>query len=294
MIQDALLIVVGALAVAHILRQTLYGKRTEAFVDLHPFVSTPEAEKKEEEMGPDGIHPSMSPDTEDDPRDLPWIASWSPADQYARRGQNCVPTYTESGPDGTTILTTKTCEEGLPHTRVGDRIVIPDSVLFTDRASIIQHEMVHIYQRRYPKEWSDFYRRNWMFTLHTTPPKEMPKNLQEARRSNPDTWDPIMGGPWSCWMGRWWPVPIYRNPKTPTLRDAVTVWWDSWKQETLTCAPDGWVAFFGTPAQDEHPHELAAVMIAKEDTQGEAGRRLHQWWETARYRMKGLSRTAAA
>lgn len=284
--------IIGSLAIAHVLRQTLYRKQMEHFVDLHPFLPTTESEKKEEELGPEGIHPSMSPDIEDDPRDLPWIASWSPSDQYARRGQNCVPTYTEVGPDGTTILTTsKTCEEGLPHTRVGDRIIIPDSVLFTDRASVIQHEMVHIYQRRYTKEWTDFYRRNWMFTLHTAPPKEMPKNLQEARRSNPDTWDPAMGGPWSCWMGRWWPVPIYRNPKTPTLRDAVTVWWDSWKQETLTCSPEGWATFFGNPAQDEHPHELAAVMITKEDTHCEAGRRLRQWWETARYRMKGLSRT---
>jgi hypothetical protein len=31
-------------------------------------------------------------------------------------------------------------------------------------------------------------------------------------------------------------------------------------------------------AQDEHPHEMAAVYIATENQHSEAGRRLHQWW----------------
>jgi hypothetical protein len=52
------------------------------------------------------------------------------------------------------------------------------------------------------------------------------------------------------------------------------------KNDTVKVAPAEWLAFFGRQSQDEHPHELAAVMIAAEDTTTEAGRRLMAWWRT--------------
>jgi hypothetical protein len=215
---------------------------------------------------------------EDDPRDIPWIASWSAADRAARQGQNCTPTYTESGPDGTHILTTsKSCESGMPHTRIGDRIIIPDSVLLTDRHDTIRHEMIHIYQRRHARKWLDFYRRAWAFECQATPPAGMPKDIQYARRSNPDTWDPEMGGPWACWKGRYWPVAVYTDPQQPSLRSAKTIWWDSQEHTVLTAPPSVWTAFFGHPAQNEHPHEIAATLLVAEDTSSEAGRRIMNW-----------------
>ena len=229
------------------------------------------------------LKPGMQEDLEsdDDPRDLPWIASWSAADRFARQGHNCVVKYTKEGRDGTTIITTsKSCEAGMPHTRVGGRIIIPDSVPEPLRADIIAHELVHIYQRRNPEPWITFYRRNWSFQFHDEPPAAMPASVREARRANPDTWDPASGGPWSCWMGRYWPVPVYTNPQAPALRDAVTVWWDEWQHAVLTEPPTAWTAFFGKPSQDEHPHEIAAVMIVADDTMSEAGRRIMNWWRT--------------
>jgi hypothetical protein len=57
--------------------------------------------------------PPMTPD-HDDPRDLPWIASWTPADRAARQGHTCVTKHIGSGPAGTTIHTTShSCEGGL-------------------------------------------------------------------------------------------------------------------------------------------------------------------------------------
>jgi hypothetical protein len=219
---------------------------------------------------------------EDDPRDLPWIASWSPADRAARRGQNCAPTYTEAGPDGTTILTTaKSCEAGMPHTRPGDRIIIPDSVPLPDRATTIAHELIHIHQRRHPADWQRFYTRAWSFQLSVEPPPDMPASLRGARRSNPDTWYPEGGGPWACWMGRWWPVPVYKDPVAPQLRDATVVWWDAWRATTAKEPPTSWIQFFGAVAQPEHPHEIAACLIVagEESRVTEAGRRLLDWWE---------------
>ena len=225
---------------------------------------------------------------EDDPRDLPWIASWSKADKFARRGNSCTPIFKVAGPDGSIIETTsKSCESGMPHTRVGDRIIIPDSIPEPLKAEIIGHEMIHIYQRRFPEPWRDFYRKNWSFELHANPPASMPKSVVEARRGNPDT---RLAGPWSAWMGRYWPVPVYTNPKAPSLREAVTVWWDTWKNKLLTEPPTEWSAFFGRPTQDEHPNEIAAVMLVQDDYSTEAGRRLMSWWNTTGELLKAKHR----
>ena len=223
-------------------------------------------------------HTDMTPDVDDDGRDIPWITSWSAADKRARRGHNCNPTYKQLGPDNTVIYTTtKSCEDGMPHTRIGGRIYIPDNNSTVVRDEIIRHELIHVEQRRNPTLWTDFYRRSWSFILYTSPPPGLPQNIIDAKRSNPDTWDPAMGGQWACWQGRWWPIAIYRDAFNPRLRDVNIVFWDAWKQEAYSQAPQDWFSFFGTPNQTEHPHELSACYIVSGDTQSEAGRRLLTW-----------------
>lgn len=212
-----------------------------------------------------------------DPRDTDWIASWSAADRAARHGQICAPYYVEPGPANTEIwIVSKSCEQGLAHTRDGDRIIIPDNIHIGERETTIQHELIHISQRRYPAEWANFYRRNWAFTVQKNPPAGMPASITTARRSNPDTWRE----PWACWMGRWWPVAIYTSSTAPELRNAEVVWWDSWRQKAFAAPPTEWTAFFGRPAQDEHPHEIAAVLAVAGDNTTEAGRRLLNWLQT--------------
>lgn len=220
---------------------------------------------------------------EDNPLDLPWIASWSPADQAARKGQNCAVLYSRGGPEGTTIVTTsRSCEAGMAHTRPGDRIFLPDSIPQALHEHTIRHEMIHIYQRRDPVAWAQFYRRQWAFMLFMEPPASMPASVLGARRNNPDLWVPgsKYGGTWPCWKGRYWVAAVYKDPKNPQLRDAITVWWDDWRQNILTQPPADWVAFFGDLSQNEHPHEIAAVLLTAEDTNSEAGRRLMSWWLT--------------
>jgi hypothetical protein len=235
------------------------------------YPATPYLDYKE-----DGVVESDE-EAEDDPRDLPWIATWSAADHFARKGQNCAVKYENDGPDGTmVVVTSKSCEAGMPHTRAGDRIFIPDSIPQPLYTEIMAHELVHIYQRRYQEEWAAFYQKHWAFVFHKHPPIAMPVSMKEARRSNPDTY--YTG--WPCWKGRFWPAPVYVDPQAPRLRQAITVWWDEWKNSVVKVAPDEWRAFFGQQPQDEHPHELAAVMIAAEDTTTEAGRRLMSWWRT--------------
>lgn len=277
-IQHVLLLAIAGLVVLH-----LYGTTTtESFADsrhVPPFGDLQPWNKAGALGTPDdAAEPATNDDNPgDDPRDLPWIASWTPADRAARRGQNCAPTYTEDGPHSTTILSTSpSCEAGMAHTRPGDRIIIPVSVPLAHRDTTIRHELIHIHQRRNPEAWATFYRRNWSFVLNSKAPADIPDALRLARRSNPDTWTTA----WACWQGRYWPVAVYESPTTPHLRDAVTVWWDSWRQAVLTEPPQGWTDFFGTPSQNEHPHEIAAVMLVADDRTSEAGRRLAAWWES--------------
>lgn len=218
----------------------------------------------------------ISEQTDDDPRDLPWIASWSPADRYARKGQICDILTEEQGPHGTTIYTVKeSCEAGMAHTRPGDRIILPDTIPFAFRQDTITHEMYHIWQRRRPDLWRSFYTQQWGFEFADGPPSDMPPSVVTARRSNPDTWD----SPWVRWQRRYWPVCVYRDPSTPALRDATVVWWDDSDRTLLTAPPASWIAFFGRPAQEEHPHELAAVLLTDRNTSCEAGRRVVAWWD---------------
>ena len=231
----------------------------------------------------------MTPDAQDDdPRDIPWYASWTAADKRARRGHNCNATNTQEGPDGTTLITTtKSCEDGLPHTRIGNRIYIPDNISTVARQDVIRHELIHVYQRRNPNAWLKFYQRNWSFMVFKQPPEDMQKELIDAKRSNPDT---AMGGPWACWKGRWWPLAIYKDAMNPRLRDVTIVYWDAWKKEAFEEPPKDWVDFFGSPDQPEHPHEIAANLIVAGETETEAGRRLMTWWEsTGKYQIHSSS-----
>jgi hypothetical protein len=252
------------------------GGSAEIFEPMEDIVTRPHIEDTD---------PSDVQDENDDPRDIPWIASWSSADRIARRGQRCSPLHQEEGEQGTMILTTyPSCEDGMAHTRPGGRIVLSDSTPVSLREPILQHEMIHIHQRRNPYIWKRFYRQNWSFQFHSSPHTSIPKTILHARRSNPDTWDMRTGGPWPCWKSEWWPVPIYKDVQSPRLRDAITIWWNSNENKLYTTAPPSWAAFFGTPSQDEHPHEIAACLLVEEDTSSEAGRRLLQWWSTTAQR----------
>lgn len=286
--QAVLLIIILGMCILYAVRPASAAAATEGFKDLAGLPTDP-VDPTYYDAGPfaqnDMTNEDDAEDNTDDPRDLPWIASWSAADRAARTGQICAVLYEEIGPHGTIIQTVgKTCEEGMAHTRPGsaheggERVVLPTSVPQGLRAETLKHEMFHIYQRRNPEAWREFYHRSWRFEFHDAPPASMPASVLGARRSNPDTWDPQTGGPWAAWMGRYWPVAVYRDPQRPRLRDSRTVWWDATLQKLLLAPPSEWVTFFGRPAQEEHPHEIAAVLLTAEDTSTEAGRRINSWW----------------
>lgn len=211
----------------------------------------------------------------DNPLDLPWIASLTPLDRQARAGQVCVPLSTEPGPSNTTIeRVPASCEAGMAHTQAGDRILLPVSISAANEAETLRHELVHIDQRRHPTEWANFYARSWGFRLTNSPPRGLPAEWVQRRRSNPDT---QFAGPWPEWRERFWVFAAYEDGGGAQLQRARTVWWDAEDRVVRTRPPADWTAFFGALSQDEHPHEIAAVLMTAVMTENEAGRRLFNW-----------------
>lgn len=196
---------------------------------------------------------------------IPWILNTM--DRHARTTHSC-PVH-ERFPDSeipnTWIeIVGNSCEDGLPHTSDSNTIRIPLSVWNTShtrRDSVLRHERVHIHQRRAPDVWKRFYSTVWNYTLHTSPPSNLPESIRRTVRGNPDTWPE----PWACWGNRYWFLPTYTDTESPRLRNTDVRVWDA--ETGRWCPPPlGWRNKFCRkegdvcPHQWEHPHEMSAEM----------------------------------
>jgi hypothetical protein len=166
-------------------------------------------------------------------------------------------TDSKTGIEYTIAFCDDSCENGLPHTINETTMMIPESYSKDRFTTTVEHEKIHLLQRRHPELWEAWYKLLWSYTIHKTPPPEMPSSLLEKRRHNPDTEDK----PFACWRGRWWSLAVYNSNPT-SLLDAKIVWWDEKTGFASSEAPPEWTDFFGQQPQDEHPHEIAAQMIA--------------------------------
>ena len=166
-------------------------------------------------------------------------------------------TDSKTGIEYTIAFCDDSCENGLPHTINETTMMIPESYSKDRFTTTVEHEKIHLLQRRHPELWEAWYKLLWSYTIHKTAPPTMPSSLIEKHRHNPDTEDK----PFACWRGRWWSLAVYNSNPT-SLLDAKTVWWDEKTGTVSNEAPPEWTDFFGQQPQDEHPHEIAAQMIA--------------------------------
>ena len=195
--------------------------------------------------------------------DYDWSASWSEYDKKARIVADCKPInkiHMKLGSISTWVWTVKTtCEQGLPHTRGHDVIAIPINFPKDHLPALMDHERVHLLQRRMPESWARFYRLKWDYRIYNSPPVGMPNNLIKLRRANPDT----AIEPFACWKKRYWSVPVYLSTTNLSLKDAPIKWWDQELNTVSDSAPDTWAMFFGSDIhQCEHPHELTAEYLS--------------------------------
>jgi len=204
------------------------------------------------------------PTSENEPYfDYDWSSSWSEYDKKARESADCKPIdkiHMKLGSISSWVwIVKKTCEQGLPHTRGHDIIAIPINFPKDRLPPLMDHERIHLLQRRMPESWARFYRIKWNYEIYSSPPFGMPDYLIKYRRANPDT----ANEPYACWNSRYWSVPIYISESNLSLKDAPIKWWDQMTNKVLDSAPDEWVQFFGDDIhQCEHPHELTAEYLS--------------------------------
>ena len=198
------------------------------------------------------------------PEPLEW--SQSTADKKARESQECIILQTFDDDElaqARVELMSDSCEGGLPHTvgttaiRITEKVWSEASV--ERRNDILRHERVHLLQRRYPEEWEDFYQQKWGYRTALQPPANMPADVLEHTRGNPDTFPKR----WACWRQRYWFIPVFTDCRNPNILNSTVRIWDATKRAWLSEPPAEWrLTFCGErgacPAQFEHPAEIAA------------------------------------
>jgi hypothetical protein len=192
-----------------------------------------------------------------------WSEKWTKIDFEARKNDSCKviqKEYKKLGMIDTWIWTMdKTCENGLPHTRDYNIMAIPENYPIYFLPKTIEHEKIHLHQRRNINDWKKFYKIYWDYEIFEKPPQTMPLELIEMKRANPDTND----APFSCWKHTWWAVPVYKSLSDLKFINCIIKWWNEKTNEIFTDPPDEWIHFFGSNVyQTEHPHEISAVYIA--------------------------------
>jgi hypothetical protein len=197
------------------------------------------------------------------PINTDWSEHWNELDYKAREGDNCNAIsrdYTTLGTIDTWIwVMPTTCENGMPHTRGVDIIAMPENFSKTHMAKTLEHEKIHLLQKRNPDIWKQFYSKYWNYEIYNSPPSNMPDELIKMKRANPDTADE----PYNCWLNNWWAVPVYKSVDNLNFRGSPVLWWDQSTNQIYNHPPKEWVDFFGTHvSQAEHPHEISAVYIA--------------------------------
>jgi hypothetical protein len=182
----------------------------------------------------------------------------------ARRGNKCdikkqvSLNDSKTGIDYIIAFCDSTCEHGYPHTIDETTIMIPESYPKERLTTTVEHEKIHLLQRRYPELWEAWYKLLWDYTIQKNPPESMPATLLNLRRYNPDTQEK----PFTSWKNRYWSITIYTSANPGSIAEAKTVWWDQQTGRQSDSPPTGWSDFFGSQPQDEHPHEMAAQTIA--------------------------------
>ena len=149
-----------------------------------------------------------------------------------------------------------TAEAGLPHTRPPNLICVPIYYPESNMKTMLQHEFIHIDQRRRRYKWDIYFERSGWSPVNED---EVPERWLSRCRMNPDTIDQRF---WA-WKGRHVPLPLYERTDKPDLRHVIVQWWDRQTGIKQNEAPRSFLERYGTqPSQPEHPRELAAVELA--------------------------------
>jgi hypothetical protein len=165
--------------------------------------------------------------------------------------------YPLKGPIQVVYLDGKS-DAGLPHTRGKTGIALPVFLLWHPSEKTMRHELVHLSQKQYPEKWWKIYEHSWSFKKASESQfTQIPIHWRSRRRINPDT----LKNPYVVWKDRYIPLSILLSETEPDLRYCKRGFWDLKLSQWTWEEPPGWIRFFGSGFNDEHPNEIAAHWI---------------------------------
>jgi len=141
----------------------------------------------------------------------------------------------------------------MPHTRGTSVICIPAHFPAEKMEETIQHELVHIDQKRNPSAWKERLEKDGWTELFSW---QLPEKYVDRCRINPDT----VKSPFWAWQKRYVPMPLFERIDRPSLRDVQVRWWDRETVQLLSEPPVSYFKRYGqvSASSQEHPFELHA------------------------------------
>lgn len=154
-------------------------------------------------------------------------------------------------------------EGGMPHTRAGDENGIDGIICFPNisqiyNTSTLIHELWHIHQRKYSELWRIvLLKHGWKEW-----DGDLPEELEENRRYNPDTID----CPLWIFQDKWIPIPIFRDISNPKIGE-VDIWFYNPEKQFRTRNIPGELQSYYSDSLPlvafEHPYELSAYLLSE-------------------------------
>jgi len=148
------------------------------------------------------------------------------------------------------VILDPSAEGGMPHTRPG-LICLPAHYPTSKLKETLEHEMVHISQKRQKTLWaSRAALEGW-----EPHPGIIPDFWASRLRLNPDTFGTLY-----AWKGRYLPLPVYIREDKPAMREIEVRWLDVAEGIVKKSPPTSFTQEYGDlgAVQMEHPYELWA------------------------------------
>ena len=192
--------------------------------------------------------------------------SESPPNVVARKNQDYMPARysiprvivsSKKWPNGQVLWMEESADGGLPHTRPPHFICLPINIPDTQIVTTLEHERIHISQRKNTKKWDQMFEKAWSMKPWSSSSGDIPLEILQRRRLNPD----ILNIPMYIWKDEWVVFTLFRSMKPSNLNDIDIVWWNAHSRTLHRDAPPGWKEFFGDVKAGEHPYEIAAYLL---------------------------------
>lgn len=171
-----------------------------------------------------------------------------------------------------------TADGGMPHTRSPNLVCLPFTSVPLSLETFV-HELWHIHQRQHWSKWNQFYQEKWLFKPFDQ--RDLPEQIQEVLRLNPDTCFPHRGNksgslggylqasdtlkqPLWIWNGEWVPMCVFLNPMSPSFKDTATWFYNVKSRIHYKNTPRAFATFFSESLPSyayEHPNEISAYML---------------------------------